>query len=335
MDTRSASASNDFNLAFNTISSGSIAATTSSGFNGVNTDHTDPDLTFLSNLFPYGGVNYLARDQNNVLLLLWQTDGAPIRLPSLSGKTQKNDYDASIAALSKYGYYGQYPMLLVKLELYAPPLNNYTYDLLGPSDQASLTRRRQSLLNGLNFNSIKESREPAFGKLNDRSPLEPVKGEGDQVEMLQMELNFKTLVNKTLSEKLKAFTINDEAESSVTSPGERRIRMPNNYYQLFKDLTRTLNQRTQELEDTKSRLEAIVVGLVMNKGGSVSTDGTYDPQELAHRITTKLTTLHQENQTLLKMVSRGNKQSLLVEMGMIKSENQLLREKLEKLEKSA
>lgn len=354
MERRSASASNDFNLAFNTMSSGSIAATTSSGFNGVNTDDTDPDLTFLSNLFPlnYGGVNYQARNQNNnVQLLLWQPEGGTIRLPSLSGQNQKSDYDASVSALGKYPYFDQYPMLLAKLELYAP-LNNYTYDQLIPSDQALLSRKRQHLLNlnALSFSNAMDNEKenpqnPAHVKLltynsekpsTERSPLEPIKGGGDQVEMLQMELNFKTLVNKALSEKLKALTVRDDAASAaVTSPGDSRIRMPNNYYQLFKDLTRTLNERTQELEDTKSRLEAIVVGLVMNKGSSITTDGTFDPQELAHRITAKLSTLHSENQTLLRMVSRGNKQSLLVELGMLKSENKLLREKLEGFEKGA
>lgn len=362
MDRRSVSASNDFNLAFDTASSGSIAATTSSGYNGVNTDDTDPDLTFLSNLFPvnYSALSCQTRDPTLLLSLLWQPEAAPIRLPSLMNQTShqfegRSQYDNSIMGqlrLQSFPNLGQYPTQHAKSELYVPLLNNYTYRNANANEQSLASRKRQYLLNvhAPTYNATPNSKDiknighghPRTNLVSytpdnfgvDKSPLEPASGRGDQVEMLQTELKFKSLVNKTLNEKLKALAVRDDAPATAAaSPEDNRITMPSNYYQLFKDLARTLHERTQELEETKTRMEAILVGLVINKESSASTDGTFDPQELAHRITTKLSTLQKENQTLLRMVSHGNKQSLLVELGLLRSENKLLREKLQSFEK--
>lgn len=344
MDRISASDSNDFQLTFDTMSSGSIAAT-SSGYNGVNTDETDPDLTFLSNLFPvgYSNINYHTQESSALQSPLWQSDR--FQGNHANGKL---DIDATIKGhkYSGVSYLGQYPMQLTKAEPFVP-LNNYTYAHAAATDQSVLSRKRQYLTNFATPTYtpvVKDFKDAAQVTLANRLSFKPDKGVdkspldppgGDQVEMLRMELNFKNLVNKTLTEKLKSLTVNDDGAPSSTSPGDRRITMPNNYYQLFRDLTRTLNERTQELEETKDRMEAILVGLVMNKDSSVSTDGTFDAQEMAHRITTKLSMLQKENETLLKMVSHGNKQSLLVELGLLKNENKLLRKKLATYDKGA
>lgn len=155
--------------------------------------------------------------------------------------------------------------------------------------------------------------------------------DNDKVEMLKLELLFKNQVNKSLSEKLKLLKTEDASDSSA-SPGDGNVRMPNNYYQLFRDLTRTLIERTQELDDTKARLEAILVGLVMTKDSTVATYGTFDAQDLAHKITNKMCVLQKENEALLNMVSYSNKQSLLVEMGLLKGENDALRQRVKELE---
>lgn len=154
--------------------------------------------------------------------------------------------------------------------------------------------------------------------------------DNEKVEKLKLELMFKNQVNRSFSDKFKLLKVEDDNESAK-SPGNHQMTMPSHYFQLFRDLTNTLNERTQELEDTKSRLEAIIVGLVMTKDSSVSTYGTFDAQELAHRITNKLSLLQAENEALLSMVSFSNKQSLLIEMGLVKSENKQMRDKLKEL----
>lgn len=362
MDRRSASASNEFNLGFETVSSGSIAATASSGYNGVKTDDTDPDLTFLSNLFPvnYTGANYQSRDSTLVLPVLWLPDMAPIRLPglmkpgapSLQTKTDysKTDYDHGVNDHHKFqraSSYNHFPTQLSGSE-YPQHFNNYTYR--SANDQAA-ARKRQFLVNfntptyspigkvkDTNLTNVESTQKPVSYTpdfSDEKSPLDAPHEASNQIEILKMELNLKTLVNKTLNEKLKAFTVRDDLSTAAVSPGDGRIAMPSNYHQLFEDLTRTLNERTQELEETKSRMDAILVGLVMNKESSVFSDGSFDPQELAHRITTKLSTLQKENQSLLRMVSHGNQQSLLVEMGLLKNENKVLRAKIAALEKGS
>lgn len=71
----------------------------------------------------------------------------------------------------------------------------------------------------------------------------------------------------------------------------------------------------------------------MNKGSDIIENGTFDAQEMAHRLTSKLAVLLAENETLQRMVSYSNKQSLLVELKMLREENESLKKTVEELEK--
>lgn len=155
-----------------------------------------------------------------------------------------------------------------------------------------------------------------------------MQSEDDGVEAMKMELMFKDQVNKSLNVKLAELTANYEKLKPPHNGPNDSLMMPTNFHHLFKDLTRTLNERTMELEDTKSRLEAMVVGSLVSKDKTITDHGSFDAQELAHRITNKMKVLQAENEALLKMISFSNKQSLLVELGLFKSENLALKEKL-------
>lgn len=157
-----------------------------------------------------------------------------------------------------------------------------------------------------------------------------MQSEDDGVEVMKMELLFKDQVNKALNSKLTELKANYLKLKSSHEGSIDSILMPSNLHHLFKDLTRTLNERTLELEDTKSRLEAMVVGSYMAKDKNITDHGSFDAQELAHRITNKMNVLHSENEALLKMISFSNKQSLSVELNLLKSENLALKEKLKK-----
>lgn len=151
----------------------------------------------------------------------------------------------------------------------------------------------------------------------------------DGIEAVKMELLFKEQVNKSLSQNVTELKANyDKLKATTESTGKDSLSMPSNFHQLFKDLTRTLNERTLELDDTKARLEAVLVGITMNKDKTITDYGSFDAQELAHRITNKMTVLRAENEALLDMVSYSNKQSFMVELGMLRSENKSLKEKL-------
>ncbi|KAF3992293.1 hypothetical protein FT663_02350 [Candidozyma haemuli var. vulneris] len=155
----------------------------------------------------------------------------------------------------------------------------------------------------------------------------------DKVQALEAELAYQTEMNKSVAEKLKSFKLNKAQTSGANYKDSPSVSMPQKYHQLFRDLTQTLNERTTDLEETKSRLEAIMVALVMNKGSDIIENGTFDAQEMAHRLTSKLAVLSAENETLQRMVSYSNKQSLLVELKMLREENESLKKTVEELEK--
>lgn len=155
----------------------------------------------------------------------------------------------------------------------------------------------------------------------------------DSLEMLGIELAYKTQVNKAMYAKLLSLNADngDSSQADLQTETKDSMRLPPNYHQLFRDLTHTLNERTQELEETKSIMEAILVSLVMTKDSTITTNGTFDAQDLAHKITSKMAVLQSENEALLQMVSHSNKQSLVIELGILKSENHALREKIKEM----
>lgn len=187
-------------------------------------------------------------------------------------------------------------------------------------------------------NFEKENKEPpaitSKHSSIDSKAIKPVKTvSSDKVQALEAELAFQTEINKSVAEKLKNFKLNNTQPSGSSYKDSTAVHMPQKYHQLFRDLTQTLNERTTELEETKSRLEAIMVALVMNKGSDIIENGIYDAQEMAHRLTSKLEVLLTENESLQKMVSYSNKQSLLIELNLLREENDSLKKSLDDVKK--
>lgn len=185
----------------------------------------------------------------------------------------------------------------------------------------------------------KENKEPSASISSkhssfDGKALKPAKSvSSDKVQALEAELAFQTEMNKSVAEKLKNFKLNKTQASGSNYKDSPSVQMPQKYHQLFKDLTQTLNERTSDLEDTKSRLEAIMVALVMNKGSDIIENGTFDAQEMAHRLVSKLEVLLAENESLQRMVSYSNKQSLLIELNLLREENESLKKTIKEFDK--
>ncbi|KAG7195656.1 uncharacterized protein KQ657_003426 [Scheffersomyces spartinae] len=160
-----------------------------------------------------------------------------------------------------------------------------------------------------------------------------------EIEKLKMELALKNQMINNLSEKLNQVK---KTSNSVTlldfngpnAPQEfshlgRPVTIPAEYTSLFKELTQQLRDCKKELEDTKQRLELLVVGVTMSpQNASITCTGQYDEQEVAHRIVSKLQILTDENESLIKMMNFGSKSSLLVELGLLRHENKMLKEKI-------
>lgn len=370
----------DYNVGYNRLSSGSIAATVSSGYTGINTEDTDPELTYLPSMYSgsYEGLEGKSYAQH--------LQGPGSMWPSVMGKSETTHQFQLPSFMNppSFPQNGRSQMSLPQSQfgsgmtisgglrqdqnttvrkidrtktssiLSPTPLAGYTFQdaniaLLSSKKQFSMNVNAPSYNPVGNNNSISETKEDekensqgtnidslVGTKLNEKTQFFHLSGKTDNetIEILRMELLRKHQINTALNDKFKILRMDEKSEEEIETENrnDNLVKMPKNYYQLFKDLTRTLNERTKELEETKSRLEAIVVGLVMNKNTTVITNGTFDAQELAHRITNKLEVLQNENESLLKMVSHSNKQSLLIEIGLLKNENNLLRQKVEKME---
>ena len=76
-----------------------------------------------------------------------------------------------------------------------------------------------------------------------------------------------------------------------------------------------MQEKSTELQETNQRLEAVLVANSEN----------YDVEELSHKLVHRLTQLQQENENLLKIISFGNKTNLLIEIGLLKHEIELLK----------
>ncbi|KSA01808.1 uncharacterized protein AC631_02416 [Debaryomyces fabryi] len=151
----------------------------------------------------------------------------------------------------------------------------------------------------------------------------------EELERTKVDLVIKNQLIKNLSDQLNSLN----KLKNVKHGPSNTFKVPQNYYELFKDLTKSLKEKTVELEETKERLESIVVALSMNNQRSLLVNGEFDEQELAHKIINKLSLLQSENENLLKMISSSNKLSLIIELGLLKNENCQLKEKLKNFEK--
>ncbi|CCE79547.1 Piso0_001619 [Millerozyma farinosa CBS 7064] len=193
-----------------------------------------------------------------------------------------------------------------------------------------------------NYNQGHQATEKAHEKSNfelyDKSSLQNFALSQDnkdemteELESVKVDLILKDQIIKSLTDQLNALKNNKNQKSTPANS----FKVPLNYYELFKDLTTSLKEKTSELEETKERLEAIVVALSMNNQQTITANGQFDEQELAHKMITKLTLLQTENENLLKMISSSNRSSLVIELGLLKNENAQLKEKLKSVDKSS
>ncbi|KAJ9100801.1 hypothetical protein QFC19_005404 [Naganishia cerealis] len=151
---------------------------------------------------------------------------------------------------------------------------------------------------------------------------------------LKNELALKEQLIKSLTAQIEAMkTLRKQQLDSMelekddtASPGT--LVLPENYKQLFNETYKTLTKTKNELNHTKDMLEAIVVGVALGGAtGNPTISGQHDPQELGHKIVTKISMLQTENEQLLRMVSLGNRLGLLAEIGLLRKENEALKMK--------
>ncbi|ODV81327.1 uncharacterized protein CANTADRAFT_87337 [Suhomyces tanzawaensis NRRL Y-17324] len=178
------------------------------------------------------------------------------------------------------------------------------------------------------------AKEPVFPDV----PASRLQAAEQECQELKVEMILKNQMIKNLTEQL---SVMDHARSQqikeLSYPPivgmDQSIRIPHNHYQLFQDLSKTLQEKISELEDTREKLETLIVSISMGTSGVRFTqDGHYDEQELTHKIVSKLQLLKAENDNLLHMFSYGTTTSLMVELGLLRNENKTLVERLRQQE---
>lgn len=152
-----------------------------------------------------------------------------------------------------------------------------------------------------------------------------------------VELNVKLQLKDTIIRKLQAELelARNQAKKFAgmeTKDGKQVYEIPKNHEQLYERLVEKLQNTDKELEETKTRLESLATAVTLNPSQSQYKYGRYDEQEVAHKIITKLQMLTEENEEMSKMLSYGKAKEKDIEIGLLKSQNEQLRQKLEKLE---
>lgn len=152
-----------------------------------------------------------------------------------------------------------------------------------------------------------------------------------------IELKVKLQLKDTIIRKLQADLelARNQAKKFAgmeTKNGKHVYEIPKNHEQLYERLVEKLQSTDKELEETKARLESLATAVTLNPSQSQYKYGRYDEQEVAHKIITKLQMLTEENEEMSKMLSYGKAKEKDIEIGLLKSQNEQLRQKLEKLE---
>ncbi|KAI5958441.1 MUM2 [Candida margitis] len=147
----------------------------------------------------------------------------------------------------------------------------------------------------------------------------------EEVQKLKNELILKNQMIKNLTDQISIMIKNKnskayyEVKEDGGSNHSPTFKLPQNHFQLFQDLSKTLQEKCQELDDANQRMEIILVSSHICNNGSSNAVG-YDVEELSHKLLYKMNQLQAENDELVKMVSLSNKSSLLVEIGLLKQQ---------------
>lgn len=135
-----------------------------------------------------------------------------------------------------------------------------------------------------------------------------------QIQALQYELTMRDQTIQDLKDQLSVH------KGSKMTPTAGSVKIPADSYQLYEMMNKRYKAQTKELRESKERLAAIITAIAMNPQRSNTFSGDYDEEDISHKIVTKLSVLQQENEALLKMVSSGDKRSLMVEVGLLRDE---------------
>lgn len=152
--------------------------------------------------------------------------------------------------------------------------------------------------------------------------------QGNGVEQLKLELQIKETQIESLEQEIQTFKrLLENKQKNVTD-----IQIPTTLENIFAKLADSLHAKEKELQETKETLESLITAITLNPTNSITKDGRYDPESIAHKLLNRLEILTQENKEMGQMLSYGRGQDLLIRINLMTKENQELKQKITLLE---
>ncbi|CDK25184.1 unnamed protein product [Kuraishia capsulata CBS 1993] len=154
-----------------------------------------------------------------------------------------------------------------------------------------------------------------YGKSYESSPV-------DEVTRYRMELKLKDSTIESLCTEIEVLrNIIQSSGADITGKAGKDDKQ--SQIQLLEEKAR----------DAEMRLETVLTAIALNPNpGAATRTGRYDEQEMAHKIFTKMKILTEENDEMAKMLSFGRSKQKDIQIGLLKAENEELKERLQKLE---
>lgn len=154
----------------------------------------------------------------------------------------------------------------------------------------------------------------------------------NDIENFKMKIQLKDIIISKLELELEKEKEFQKILSNSSTDNNGNFEVPKNQEQLYNKLVETIQVTKKELDDTKSRLEALITAIALNPNTSNYKNGRYDEEEIAHKVISKMQILTEENDELSKMLSYGKSKEKDIEIGLLRKQNTELREKVSKLE---
>lgn len=143
-----------------------------------------------------------------------------------------------------------------------------------------------------------------------------------QIESLENEIqNLKSILNSNINDISKASNSDDDT-----------VQIPKNLEIIFKKLSMALTEKDEELIKTKNDLESLITAIALDPSNSITKNGRFDIETVAHKLIVRLEILTKENNEMSKMLSYGRAKETQIELNLVKKENSELKEKIAFLE---
>ena len=162
-----------------------------------------------------------------------------------------------------------------------------------------------------------------------------------QIQALENEIKlYKKLINDDLKgnkgtnkyNNVNNYLLDSIEENESDEDTLSKIIIPKNVETILYTLATRLKETQEKLKATEDSLESILCAIALNPSNSITKDGKYDVESIAHKMIVRLEILTKENREMAKMLSYGKSKEINIELNLTRKENMELKEKIKVLE---